>query len=113
MQHTLRSAKDPIHFASSFSGRIQSMARAHSLLTSTVWKGADLRDVIRDQLQLGPIDELRLTAWGPAVRMPPQMVQHVALMLHELGTNSGKYGALSTERDGSRSTGRSRMRCCA
>jgi PAS domain S-box-containing protein len=98
VQHTLRSARDPIHFASSFSGRIQSMARAHSLLTSTVWKGADLRDVIRDQLQLGPIDESRLTAWGPAVRMPPQMVQHVALMLHELGTNSAKYGALSTEK---------------
>jgi two-component sensor histidine kinase len=56
VQHTLRSAKDPAHFASSFSGRIQSMARAHSLLTSTVWKGADLRDVIRDQLRLGPVD---------------------------------------------------------
>jgi PAS domain S-box-containing protein len=98
VQHTLRSAKDPAHFASSFSGRIQSMARAHSLLTSTVWKGADLRDVIRDQLRLGPVDESRLTAWGPAVHMQPQLVQHVALMLHELGTNSGKYGALSTEK---------------
>ena len=98
VQHTLRSARDPAHFASSFAGRIQSMARAHSLLTSTVWKGADLRDVIRDQLLLGPIDESRLTAWGPAVRMPPQMVQHVALMLHELGTNSSKYGALSTDK---------------
>lgn len=98
VQHTLRSAKDPADFASSFSGRIQSMARAHSLLTSTVWKGADLRDVIRDQLRLGPVDESRLTAWGPAVRMPPQMVQHVALMLHELGTNSAKYGALSAEK---------------
>jgi two-component sensor histidine kinase/CheY-like chemotaxis protein len=98
VQHTLRSAKDPAHFASSFSGRIQSMARAHSLLTSTVWKGADLRDVIRDQLRLGPVDESRLTAWGPAVHMQPQLVQHVALMLHELGTNSAKYGALSTEK---------------
>ena len=98
VQHTLRSARDPAHFASSFSGRIQSMARAHSLLTSTAWKGADLREVIRDQLQINPIDESRLTAWGPAVRMPPQMVQHVALMLHELGTNSGKYGTLSTEK---------------
>jgi PAS domain S-box-containing protein len=98
VQHTLRSAKDPAHFASSFSGRIQSMARAHALLTSTVWKGADLRDVIRDQLRLGPVDESRLTAWGPAVHMQPQLVQHVALMLHELGTNSAKYGALSTEK---------------
>jgi two-component sensor histidine kinase/CheY-like chemotaxis protein len=98
VQHTLRSAKDPADFAASFAGRIQSMARAHSLLTSTVWKGADLRDVIRDQLPLGPVDQSRLTAWGPAVHMRPQMVQHVALMLHELGTNSAKYGALASEK---------------
>ncbi len=98
VQHTLRSTRDPAVFASSFAGRIQSMARAHSLLTSTVWKGADLRDVIRDQLQLGPIDKSRLTAWGPPVHMQPQMVQHVALMLHELGTNSAKHGALSTDK---------------
>jgi two-component sensor histidine kinase/CheY-like chemotaxis protein len=96
-QHTLRSTRDdPAEFASKFAGRIQSLARAHSLLTSTVWKGADLRDLIRDQLELCPIDQSRLTAEGPAIHMSPQMVQHVALMLHELGTNSAKHGALST-----------------
>ena len=96
-QHTLRSTRDdPGEFASKFAGRIQSLARAHSLLTSTVWKGADLRDLIRDQLELCPIDRSRLTAAGPAIHMLPQMVQHVALMLHELGTNSAKHGALST-----------------
>ena len=96
-QHTLRSTRDdPAEFASKFAGRVQSLARAHSLLTSTVWKGADLRDLIRDQLELCPIDQSRLTAAGPAIHMSPQMVQHVALMLHELGTNSAKHGALST-----------------
>ena len=96
-QHTLRSTRDdPAEFASKFAGRVQSLARAHSLLTSTVWKGADLRDLIRDQLELCPIDQSRLTAAGPAIHMLPQMVQHVALMLHELGTNSAKHGALST-----------------
>jgi CheY-like chemotaxis protein len=67
----------------------------HSLLSNTSWQGADLRDVIRDQLSLGAADETRVTAWGPAVQLAPQMALHVALMLHELVTNSHKYGSLS------------------
>ncbi|HEX5508689.1 MAG TPA: response regulator [Pseudolabrys sp.] len=98
VQQTLRTTKNPDDFASSFAGRIQSMSRVHSLLTAGAWKGADLRDIIRDQLLQGPVDETRLTAWGPSVHLEPQMAQHIALMLHELGTNSGKYGALSAAR---------------
>lgn len=96
MQQTLRATKNPTEFSASFTGRIQSMAKVHSLLSSAAWKGADLRDVIRDQLRLGPVDETRLTASGPPVSVGPQTAQHLALMLHELGTNSSKYGALST-----------------
>ena len=95
VQHTLRTTNNPNDFAASFTGRIQAMSRVHSLLSSSAWKGADLRDVIRDQLLMGPVDESRLTAWGPPVHLEPQSAQHLALMLHELGTNSTKYGALS------------------
>ena len=95
MQHTLRAARNTDDFANSFTGRIQSMSRAHSLLSSSSWKGADLRELIRDQLFSGTVDEKRLTAWGPAVHLEPQTARHLALMLHELGTNSAKYGALS------------------
>jgi PAS domain S-box-containing protein len=94
-QHTLRTTKNLDDFAASFTGRIQAMSRVHSLLSSSSWKGADLRDIIRDQLLMGAVDETRLTAWGPAVHLEPQAAQHLALMLHELGTNSAKYGALS------------------
>ncbi|HZV21533.1 MAG TPA: PAS domain S-box protein, partial [Hyphomicrobiales bacterium] len=96
VQQTLRKTKDPDEFAKSFAGRIQSMARIHSLLTSSAWRGADLRKLLRDQLEIGMIDEARLTAWGPSVRLSPQMAMHVALMLHELATNSVKYGALAS-----------------
>jgi two-component sensor histidine kinase len=92
---TLLSTKEPTEFAARFSGRLQSMARVHALLTESTWKGADLREVIRDQLLHGHVDESRLTAWGPAVHLQPQQAVHVAVMLHELGTNSIKYGALS------------------
>ena len=97
-QQTLRNTRDPADFAARFSGRIQSLARVHSLLTDTNWQGADLRELIFDQMLQGPVDETRLTAWGPAIRLGPQLALHLALMLHELGTNSAKYGALSTPR---------------
>jgi len=94
-QHTLRKTKDPEEFASSFAGRIQSMARVHTLLTSSAWTGADLRELLRDQLDIGTVDEARFTARGPAVRLSPQVAMHLALMVHELATNSAKYGALA------------------
>jgi PAS domain S-box-containing protein len=96
VQHTLRKSRDPEDFASSFAGRIQSMARVHSLLTSSAWRGADLRELLCDQLEIGMVDEARLTARGPCVHLSPQMAMHMALMLHELATNSAKYGALAT-----------------
>jgi signal transduction histidine kinase len=94
-QQTLRRARDPVAFADSFSGRLQSMSRMHSLLTSTGWEGADLREVIRNQLLPGAVDDGRVTASGPPIQLDPQTALHTAMMLHELGTNSVKYGALS------------------
>jgi len=96
VQYTLRKTKDPAKFVDSFAGRIQSLARAHSLLTTTTWRGADLRELICDQLLQGSIDETRITAWGPPVHLEAQLALHLALVLHELGTNAHKYGALST-----------------
>ena len=94
-QQTLRTTRDPADFAVRFSGRIQSLARVHAMLTDTTWQGADLRALIHDQLLQGPVDETRVTAWGPAIQLSPETTLHVALMLHELGTNSAKYGSLS------------------
>lgn len=94
-QRTSARTREPAEFAKSFGGRIQSLARVHTLLSDASWQGTDLRELIRDQLMAGSVDESRFTAWGPAVRLEPQMALHLALMLHELATNSSKYGALS------------------
>ena len=92
-QHTLRRAKDPEEFAASFGGRIQSLSSMHGLLSQSGWQHADLQEILRDQLAAH--ETSRVVSSGPPVRLEPQVALHVALMLHELGTNSAKYGALS------------------
>jgi PAS domain S-box-containing protein len=94
-QHTLRRAARPADFVAGFNSRLQSLSRVHSTLSSSHWRGADLGDLVRDQLLHGPIDESRVSARGPAVWLGPQMALHLALVVHELGTNACKHGALS------------------
>ncbi len=96
-QRTSARTRDPAEFAKRFGGRIQSLARVHALLSDASWHGADLHELIRDQLLTGSMDESRLTAEGPTVRLDAQMALHLALILHELGTNSSKYGALAAD----------------
>ena len=92
-QQTLRQTKDPAEFAASFGGRIQSLSRMHDLLSQSGWQGADLQEIAHDQLAAHETSGIIIS--GPPVRLEPQVALHVALMLHELGTNSVKYGALS------------------
>ena len=92
---TLRGADSPTDFVQSFGGRIQSMSRVHSQLSTNDWKGTQLRDIVRDQMDLGPVDETQISASGPDIHLHAADVPKMAMILHELGTNSIKYGALS------------------
>jgi PAS domain S-box-containing protein len=93
---TLSRAKDPVHFMESFTGRIQALASAHTLLTRTTWTGAELGTLIRAQLAAGcDVEGDRLVCSGPEVILDPQLAVHLGLSLHELCINAVKYGALS------------------
>jgi PAS domain S-box-containing protein len=93
---TLRSSPDLDAFAQDFSGRLQALAKSHSLLSDATWSGAMLHDLLDHQLRLGTIDDSQLEVSGPEVRLPPQTALHLGLVLHELTTNANKYGALSS-----------------
>jgi PAS domain S-box-containing protein len=83
-------------FKSILRGRIHAMARAHELLSRSRWKGADLRVIAEEEL--GPFiagEPADIVIDGPRTILGASAVQPVALTLHELATNSAKYGALS------------------
>jgi PAS domain S-box-containing protein len=94
-RQSLRVAPDPDLFVESFTGRVQAFSRAHDLLVQRRMKGADLADLVREQVDLGTADP-RIASSGPMVTLDPRTAVQMALVLHELGTNARKYGALST-----------------
>jgi PAS domain S-box-containing protein len=93
-QSLLRSAS-PSHFMSAFSGRIQALAQAHTLLTQGDLQGAEVDAIVRDQVLLGAAGDDRISCSGPSLMLNSQAAVQLALVLHELGTNARKYGALS------------------
>ena len=92
---SLRRAKNLPEFVTSFSGRVRALARAHDLLTEAKLQGADLQDLVREQVLLGASDDNRISCAGPGLMLDAQSVVHLALVLHELATNARKHGALS------------------
>jgi len=96
-RQTLRSNPDPARFAEVFQGRIASLAASHALLTDNDWKGAALSQVVEQQLwPLMGEDRRRLVLAGPPVVLPAEPATQLGLVLHEVGTNAVKHGALST-----------------
>lgn len=94
-RQTLRQSAGLEDFDRSFSGRLQALARAHSILSDSTWSSAPLDDLIDDQIKAGTLAADRLTRSGPKVQISPESMLRLALTLHELGTNAQKYGALS------------------
>ncbi|WP_374300053.1 response regulator [Paracoccus sp. (in: a-proteobacteria)] len=91
----LRRSSRLADFEQSFSGRLQALSRAHSILSDSTWSSAPLDQLIDDQIRVGTLDGDRLERRGPAVELAPDTMLRMALALHELATNAAKYGALS------------------
>jgi PAS domain S-box-containing protein len=83
-------------FVAAVEGRILSLSRVHSILSQSRWEGADLASLLRDELAPFDLaDKSRIALEGPDVLLDSSTAQTLGLALHELATNTAKYGALS------------------
>lgn len=92
---TMRNSDSMLDFNSSFMSRLSALSQAHGLLASKDWEPTDLRRLLE---AIGkPYDALRskITVSGETIRVGARSALALSLVLHELFTNSAKYGALS------------------
>jgi two-component sensor histidine kinase len=100
-QHTGRSASSVLQMTGELTGRLTALGRAHDVvrpLPSQQGKAALLGDLL--SVLLAPYDETaafsgRIRVAVPRMGIGERTASTLAMVIHELATNSVKYGALS------------------
>lgn len=98
-RQTANSASSLAEFNKSFGDRIQALARSTDLLVDGGWSSVDLGQLVRAQLDPFLHEHTKVVdVAGPSVALGPQALQLIGMALHELATNSTKYGVMSDGR---------------
>lgn len=79
-----------------FNARIVALGAANDVLLQARWESAAITDVIASALAAHDAGD-RVRTNGPGWLLGPKAVLSLAMLLHELGTNAQKYGALSAD----------------
>lgn len=95
IRETAKRTQSVEEFQQQINERITSLASSHDVLVSTDWKGGDLTTLINDQLKPFKHDGL-ITVTGPQLILAASAVLHIGMAMHELATNSAKYGVLAS-----------------
>jgi PAS domain S-box-containing protein len=83
-------------FKDALIGRISALARTHLLLSDGALNSVSFGAMLHSELD--PFDDasgVRVVVNGPALDIPARYAVPLGMVLHELTTNSAKYGALS------------------
>ena len=97
VSQSLRTSATPAEASAAIATRLQTLARAHDLLTQTSWTAAPLKAVIEGAVTVHLVDDARVQITGPDLNLNARAALALSMALHELCTNAVKYGALSNE----------------
>jgi two-component system CheB/CheR fusion protein len=101
-QQTIANAPDLPTFTDSFLSRLLALSNTHNLLARDAWLGAPLLGIVNNELAPYRRDsdarsnDTRVRLQGDETTLPPKQALALSMALHELATNAGKYGSLST-----------------
>ena len=94
---TLRESESLDDFETRFDGRMRALSDAKQMLVHGAVESAELGAIIHRELDLAGRPDLRVA--GPEIELGEEAAQAMALAIHELVTNSIKYGALAGNGD--------------
>ncbi|TYC53402.1 GAF domain-containing protein [Rhodobacterales bacterium] len=85
-------------FVRKLDSRVQSLARAHDQITRHNWSPASFSGLIETEAESYLLDKKdRVIISGPQILLTPPAFSALALVMHEMITNSAKYGAISDQ----------------
>ena len=91
-----REAETMDDFTEIVGARIASLASAHDNITKGNWSPSPLSELIETEVKAYLSNQKdRVTLEGPNVLLTPEAYTVMALVIHEMITNSAKYGSLS------------------
>ena len=90
-----RSAPDDQGFLTRFEDRVRSLAVNQDILIAREWREVPAEELVRRQLAFLVQSPGEIVIEGPALALAPRAAEVIGMALHELATNSLKYGALA------------------
>jgi two-component sensor histidine kinase len=96
---TLKNSDSDEEFLEVYGARIQALSVSNQTLLDGDWKSANLEHLLLETLSIHLAQpDKQVEMRGPKVELGPKAVLAITLAVHELSTNSLKYGALSKTR---------------
>lgn len=86
--------RDQPRLRDDIAARLGALSETDDLIMGAQGRSVRLRDILT--IELRPYDLSRVSMTGHDITLPPRLALTMALMIHELTTNTAKYGALSS-----------------
>jgi PAS domain S-box-containing protein len=96
-RRTAQSSSSVKDFSHRFENRVQALSRVQQQIARGNASAIELEDLVKMEMDaLGLLETGRVKLQGPSCPLDPKQAETLALAIHELGTNTLKYGALAT-----------------